>query len=406
MEELKTNNLTDVAKNENENELNEIIQVAESMLMDVKKDLDQPETFKIPIAKISSLGAGVASVVPSLNTITQTFTLDTKGLYSLANVGAKDTLKVAKNGDFWGSFKTAEGKSKMLRLNEANPLSGTSVTTIPFNPATLMMAAALYSIDKKFDSIVDMQKEILDFLKLEKKAEIEADIETLMNIIKKYKNNWDNEKFIASNHKMVLDIQRTARKNMNFYQKDVNKILGGKNLIATQSSVKSKFESFSDKFKYYRLSLYTYSLASLLEIMLSGNFKEENISSVRNEILDYSNMYREIFGEGSEYLEKMSKISLEKNLLKGLGFASNTAGKAIGAIPVVKKGPVDEFLQDGGNKIKGNAADLEQKYIKEFSTIKSPGVQSITSQMDNMIAIYNHTSDIYIDSDNVYLLTK
>ena len=70
-----------------------------------------------------------------------------------------------------------------------------------------------------------MERQILSFLEVEKESEIEADMETLSAIITKYKFNWDNEHYIASNHKLVLDIERTARKHMNSYQKEVAEFL-------------------------------------------------------------------------------------------------------------------------------------------------------------------------------------
>lgn len=124
----------------------------------------------------------------------------------------------------------------------------------------------MFSIEQQLKNISEMGKQILLFLEVEKESEIEADVETLMNIITKYKNNWDNEHFVASNHKMVLDIQRTARKNMNAYQKKISEALSSKKLINPQAKVNSSLKSFEKKFRYYRLSLYTFSLASLLEI--------------------------------------------------------------------------------------------------------------------------------------------
>ena len=82
-----------------------------------------------------------------------------------------------------------------------------------------------------------LQKQILSFLEIEKESEIEADVETIFSIASKYKLNWDNEHFVASNHKMVLDIQRTARRNMLSYEKKVNDIVRGKKLIVAHAPV-------------------------------------------------------------------------------------------------------------------------------------------------------------------------
>ena len=187
------------------------LDVIKDLPLDGKDDFKNDNIMNVPIAKLSTLGAGVASLIPELNTITQTATISTDGLYQLANASVGDVLKSAKNGNFWGAMKTAEGASKFAQLKSVDPIS-VSMKTATVNPATVMMAAALYSIEKQLGEIAQMQKQIISFLEIEKESEIEADVETLMNLIKNYKFNWDNQQFISSNHKLVLDIQRTARK--------------------------------------------------------------------------------------------------------------------------------------------------------------------------------------------------
>ena len=228
--------------------------------------------------------------------MTQTTTVNAQGLYRLANAGVGDALKVARNGNFWGAFKCADGTSKFAQLQSAGPLTATSTSTVPIDPATMLMAVALFSIEQKLASIAETQKQILTFLEVEKESEIEADVETLVSMISKYIYNWDNEHYLQSNHKMVLDLQRTARKNMLSYQKQVMEVLNSRQLVVAQMKVKSMLKDLLKKFKYYRLSLYTFSLASLLEIMLSGNFKEEYITGIKEEIEALSITYRDLYG--------------------------------------------------------------------------------------------------------------
>ena len=78
------------------------------------------------------------------------------------------------------------------------------------------------------------------------------------------------------------------------------------------------------KFKYYRLSLYTFSMASLMEIMLSGNFREEYILGIKTKIEKMSMEYRELFQQCSVFLEKMSKGTIDANILKGIGTATDS----------------------------------------------------------------------------------
>ena len=384
----------------------DIIEVTNGILMDVRSDLPEKVSFSMPIAQLATLGAGVSSLIPALHTVTQTTTVNAQGLYRLANTGVGDTLKVARNGNFWGAFKCADGTSKFAQLQSAGPLTATRTATVPIDPATMLMAIALFSIEQKLDSIAEMQKQILTFLEIEKESEIEADVETLVSMIGKYKYNWDNEHYLQSNHKMVLDLQRTARKNMLSFQKQVTEVLNSKQLVVAQMKVKSTLKDLLKKFKYYRLSLYTFSLASLLEIMLSGNFKEEYITGIKEEIESLSMTYRDVYGKCSEYLERMGNSALEANLLKGIGSASNAVGRLIGSIPKIKDGQVDEFLQDSGERLKNNAVGMERNVVKAFAEISNPGTGVFTEKMRDMILIYNHTAEICFDDKQIYLIAE
>ena len=382
----------------------DIIEVTNGILMDVRSDLPEKVSFSMPIAQLATLGAGVSSLIPALPTVTQTTTVNAQGLYRLANTGVGDTLKVARNGNFWGAFKCADGTSKFAQLQSAGPLTATRTATVPIDPATMLMAIALFSIEQKLDSIAEMQKQIFTFLEVEKESEIEADVETLISMISKYKYNWDNEHYLQSNHKMVLDLQRTARKNMLSFQKQVTEVLNSRQLVVAQMKVKSTLKDLLKKFKYYRLSLYTFSLASLLEIMLSGNFKEEYITGIKEEIESLSMTYRDLYGKCSEYLERLGNSALEANLLKGIGNASNAVGKLIGSIPKIKDGQVDEFLQDSGERLKNNAVGMERNVVKAFAEISNPGTGVFTEKMQDMILIYNHTAEICFDDKQIYLV--
>lgn len=381
-----------------------LLEVTQDILVDARTTLDSKKSLSVPIAELATLGAGVSSLIPALNTITQTTTIAMDGLYTLVNAGVGDVLKVAKNGNFWGAFKTAEGASKFAQLQAAGPISATTQTAAAINPATMMMAVALFSIEQELGKIEEMQKQIISFLEIEKESEIEADVETLMGIVRKYKMNWDNEHYVASNHKMVLDIQRTARKNMLGYQKKITEIIGKKQMIVAQANVKQAFADLEKKFKYYRLSLYTFSLSSLMEIMLSGNFKESYIEGIKDEIREMTETYRSLFDKSSHYLEKIGGSALEANVLKGVGTAGKAVGKFIGSIPFIKDGPVDEFLQDSGAHIKKNAIDMEKEAVYRFASISNPGTRVFMDKMEDMIQIYNHTEQICFDDKRIYLV--
>ena len=136
---INLNNTSEIASVSGEDAL---LEETQGILVDARTTLESKKSLSVPIAELATLGAGVSSLIPALNTITQTTTIAMDGLYTLANAGVGDVLKVAKNGNFWGAFKTADGASKFAQLQAAGPISATTQTAAAINPATMMMAVA------------------------------------------------------------------------------------------------------------------------------------------------------------------------------------------------------------------------------------------------------------------------
>ena len=380
-------------------------EMVDAALADIHTEIERGNAITVPIVQLGLLGGTVASMIPALRTATQTTTVNTTGLYRLANESIGDTLKVAKNGNFWGAFKKADGGSKFVQLQNAGPVSATNSYVMPIDPATMMMAAALFVIEQQLGNIEEMGEQIISFLEIEKESKIEADVKTLTSIIANYKHNWDNKLFVASNHKMVLDIQRSSREHMISYQRMVSDSLKAKSLIMGQSKVAAALDGLMKKFKYYKLSLFSYSLASMLEVMLSGNFKEEYLQGICHELEEQGAAYRDLFTKSSVYLEKISGTAIEKNVLKGIGTTSMALGKFVGELPLLKKGSADEFLQNRGLKLSNQAEKLESAAVRSFAEIRDPGIRVFVSRMTDMSQIYNHTSDICFDEKNIYLIS-
>ena len=313
---------------------------------------------------------------------------------------------MAKDGTAWGAMKTQVGKSKMAKLAEAGPLSATSQAVVPIDPATMMMAVALYSIEKELGEIAKTQKEILSFMEFKDEADIEGDLETVNEILTNYKYNWDNEMYVSNSLKMVMDIKRTARSHMLSHQKQITEFLSSKKLLVGQAQVKEALSDLEKKFKYYRLALYTYSLSSMMEIMLGGNYKEEYIASIRDAITDLSSKYKNLFNESSLYIEKHGDNSVEANVVNGLGMAGKAVGKMIGSIPFISEGPVDELLQESGSQLKKTAKEMKMDAVHQFASLSNSGTHVYVDKMDDMIQIYNHTEEICFDDKEILLVVN
>ena len=73
-------------------------------------------------------------------------------------------------------------------------------------------------------------------------------------------------------------------------------------------------------------------------------------------------------------------------------------------IPLIKEGPIDEFLQDSGEKLDNNASKMVSNVLAAFSEMSEPRTSVFIEKMDDMIQIYNHTEVICFDKDKIYLV--
>lgn len=386
-----------------ESEGNGLIDLSNAILMETRTDLTEENTISLPIEELATLGVAVASLIPSLRTVTQTTTIETSGLYRITNMVAGDKIKETKKGIKYAVVTPKEGKTKLAQLAEVGPLSATNSTVMPLDPATIMMAVALHSIEQQIGEILEMEKQILSFLEKDKESEIEADLKTLTTIIKEYKFNWDKEQYIASHHKLALDIKRTAEKNMIFYQKQIPEIMKSKQLLVASKAVNFTEKNLEKNFKYYRLSLYIYSLASFLEVMLLGNFQEDYILQVKGMVEKYSEEYKQMYSMSHGYIDKIANKSVESNVVKGIGTAGEAIGGFIGKIPLVKEGAVDEWLVENGQNLKQTSQNMKDKAGKRFEIIEDAGTENFVMRFDEINRIYNHTKAIYFDSEKIYL---
>ena len=375
-----------VVNNDNGN----IIETSNYMLVDVKKDFDIMTTKQVPINSLQSLGSGVSQLVPTLETITSI--KSGNNLYRVTNLNTFDKLDTTKKGITYGVVKKAEGGSKLAQLKKVH-----------VDPATMMMAVALYEIENQLNEIIDLSRRIFSFLERDKEAEIEADLETLNVSIREFKYNWQDKQYLANNHKHVMDIKRTAKKNMNFYKKQITDDILKNNIVVINQTMNSLLTELEKKFKYYRLSLYIYSYASYLEIMLLGNYQEDYLLTKKEELEALDNEYANNYDIALKFIQKNANKSLEGNLLKGIG----TAGKAIGnlaeKVPLMKEKKVNEWFDEKGSNLSKSGDNIKNEFIKKFEEISESNTKTFINKVDDFNCIYNKTKEIYFDGKNIYL---
>lgn len=368
----------------------------EAMLKDLLEGTeDANKTRRIPYTQIAALGGAGAAAANAV----QKAILDKDALYRVINAEAGDALKYSnKGGFFWGALKKESGKSAMAKLQKATP------ETFQVDPAAIMIAVALVGIQANLTSISETQKQILEFLENEKESEIRGDVQTLEKIVSDYRYNWDNELFVANNHKLVIDIRRTAEIHLNSFRNEIEGLLKPVPFFVTQQRADEEQNALVKKFKYYRLSMYTYALASLLEVLLGDNRHADYILKTRDDIQQRTYPYSDLFAKGLEHMAHLASKALEMSIRSHVGAAGKGLGKAIGSIPLVKRGPVDEFLKEKGEGLLKRADDSRDAILDDYYSVEDPGVRPVIERLNELAEIYGETKLIYLDKDGVKLV--
>ena len=356
---------------------------------------------KIPLSELSTLGVAFSSLYESTRTISQS--INTDGLYRC--VLPKGAVRLAQAKDGTGLLGMA--------FNEKNKLVGharwikqnntTQVTTIPYNPAMLFMAATLMTIDKKLDSIQETQQEILSFLENKEKANLKASLDTLSDIVNNYKYNWDNEKYRTNKHVLVQSIKHEASKSIEFHQKQISEKLNKQSLLHINKNVNNKMEKIYSEFKDYQLALYIFSFASFIEVILLGNFNSEYLNNISNQIESLSLKYREFYTECYNRIEGYASTSMESHLLNGLAKTSKNSGKLISKVPVVNKSQINEVLMETGERLKQFKSNKTNKTLENFIDARNSQVQLFVDNINTVNKLYNEPLEFLIYKEYIYI---
>ena len=386
--------------NEEDNKGNySLVEMNNYMLSDVRKESLSNNTYSLSLSKLSEISPITVSTANNIKTIMEQNPKTSGNLYRITNLGKNDSLKAMRDGKtFWGSIKKSDGSSTMAKLKEVNPNN-----VMALDPTVMMMSVALAGIEQELGEIKELSKQIFSFLEHEIESEIESDLEILNRSISDFRFNLEDEKYLINNHKQVMDIKRTANKNMLFYKKEIKDDLSKDKLFTTNNSMNSIIEDIQKKFRYYRLSLYIYSFSTFMEILLLGNYKNDYLLSKKEELDELDNEYSEVFNNALEYVKKNANKSLEGNVLSGLG----SAGKAIGNLAEKAKiKNVDNWLNEKGDNLKQSGQNIKDEFATKFDDMRESNSRPFINQIEKVDCIYNNTKEIYFDKENIYLKMK
>lgn len=373
-------------------------------------EINLSRATKIPFDQIASFGVAFASLPDAFRTVTQTTTLSgTTGLLqafdNAGNLLDISRLQHFKDGSgLLGSFRDQAKGFGQARFREAGPLTAQSVATLPYDPTMIAMGVALSQINAKLDAIQKTQQEMFDYLKQKDKARLRGDLQTLADMLEGYEYNWNNETFRNNKHAKALDIRQDAEQSIIHLRAQIKAKLNDKPPVDNRLRISKHIDEIVDRLKEYRLSVYLYAFATFLEVLMLGNFTEAYLKAMADKIETHSMRYREMYTACYNLLEANSEKAIDSLALDGLAFVGKKLGQLVASTPVGKHTPIDEALEDSGNKIDSFNDAKTKKLLNSLVQAKDPDTIAFREGLLALDSVCNRPSHLFADAENLYLL--
>ena len=350
----------------------------EHALAEIKDTYQTPPIAKVPFTEIAALGGSFAGVVETMATPAA------EGLYRCVfPKGVTGTLAMAKDGS--GALGTImnngiAGQARWIPVDKA------------IGPACLkatLVAVAVLAVVKQVQDIKDGQKEIISILERDKKSQLLADYDLLASYMDEYRFYWENDTSLVANLNQVKDIKRNAMKDIRSYTEQIEGYLTTKKNLLKMQTASNKIGQILDRFVHYKLALHVFALSEYMDVMLSKNFQAEYLSKIEDEIREHAMKFRNLYTSCFDKIEVLKTEAITTQAANKLADVSRSVGSFIGKIPLVKEGPVDEFLIGVGDSISESEKKRLEKTLAFFIQYKDSGLAPIAEH----IAMINHLAN-------------
>lgn len=365
----------------------------EHTLAEIKDTYLTPPIAKIPFTEIAALGGSFAGVVETMATPA------VEGIYRCVfPKGVTGTLAMAKDGS--GALGTImnngiAGQARWL------PVDTTKMAIGPACIKATLVAVAVLAVVKQIQDIKDGQKEIVSILERDKKSQLLADYDILASYMDDYRFYWENEPSLITNLNQVKDIKRNSMKDIRSYSEQIEELISERKNLFKLQSASHKIGKILDRFVHYKLALHVFALSAYMEVMLSKNFQAEYLEKVSGEIRENARRFRNLYTDCYDKIEMLKKEAVSTKAANKFADVSKSVGNFIGKIPVVKNGPVDEFLVGVGDTITEKEKKQLEKTLNFFIQYKDSGIVPVAEHIDVINSLSNKPVIMVYDKKHI-----
>lgn len=199
----------------------------------------------------------------------------------------------------------------------------------------------------------------------------------------------------------VKDIKRNSMKDVRSYMEQIEEMISEKKNILKFKSSSQKIGNLLDRFVHYKLALHVFALSAYMEVMLSKNFQAEYLEKVASEIRENALKFRNLYTDCYDKIEMLKKEAVSTKAANKFADVSKSVGNFIGKIPVVKNGPVDEFLVGVGDTINEKEKKQLEKTLNFFIQYKDSGLIPVAEHIDVINSLSNKPVIMVYDKEHI-----
>lgn len=374
--------------------------------------LNQSRAVKVPISEISALGVAFASLPAAFRTVTTAANLDIAGenLCLLFDAGGNplpvDALQSFKNEAARLGSTLANGTFEQARHVAAGDISAsvTNTSTAPYDPTMLFLAVALMQVNQKLDSISDMQKRMFAYAKERDRAKLVAGFKILDDIKQNHRFNSDNTQWLSTRHALVAGAWKDAEAAIELSRKQLGGMLEALGPVHVGMEVEKKTAEMVETLRDYQLASYLYSYATVVDVVLAGNFDRGYLDSVSSKMDRYANDYLTLYNHCADVIERDAKESIGAQVLHGIGSIGKGLGEFIASTPVGDATLIDEALKDGSKALRSISRDGARRSVRALASAKPGFMRPFINSVEELNRLHNEPVALAMSEDALYLL--
>lgn len=372
----------------------------------IKKSLavKRENVIKLPLEKISSYGINFATLASALSSAMKTMPVVGETLYR-ATDSAGNAVKLTqmfKDGSgFLGSASNSINGFQQFRFHEVASVGNTAVV---FNPSMIVDACAMVQINLKLDSIIDMQKEIFDYIKIKDHSKQIGNFNQLSEIFSDYKYYWSDVNYRKEKVLLVQAIKLSAEQKIVQYNDLIKKVIEKEPSFLWGDYTKKKANNAAVYLQEYQTAICIYSFSTFLEKLLNGNFQKAPIESTIERIKEHTNKYLALIEWCKEQIIYESKITPKAGLVNRIVLSTYYFGNGVQSVPICKNTSIDLKLINASKALNSKKWENIYKTSDLLCNYNVDATLPFINSLNEISRLYNSDIELLSDGKDMYLM--